>query len=81
MLIILDLFINDIGPSTIKGDADGNGKVNEDDYILLVKITILNSKITDVYMFDRCDLNYDGAVDAYDAVYLDLALKGLVAII
>ncbi len=80
-VIILDLFINDIGPSTIKGDADGNGKVNEEDYALLVKITTLNSKITDVYMFDRCDLNYDGAVDAYDAVYLDLALNGLVPII
>ena len=80
-VIILDLFINDIGPSTIKGDADGNGKVNEDDYILLVKIATLNSKITDVYMFDRCDLNYDGAVDGFDAMYLDLALNGLVAII
>ena len=80
-VIILDLFINDIGPSTIKGDADGNGKVNEDDYTLLVKITTLNTEITDVYMFDRCDLNYDGAVDSFDAVYLDLALNGLVAII
>ena len=80
-VIILDLFINDIGPSTIKGDADGNGKVNEEDYALLVKITTLNLKITDVYMFDRCDLNYDGAVDGFDAMYLDLALNGLVAII
>lgn len=80
-VIILDLFINNIGPSTIKGDVDGNGKVNEDDYALLLKITTLNVKITDVYMFDRCDLNYDGAVDTYDAVYLDLALNGLVAII
>ena len=80
-VIILDLFINDIGPSTIKGDADGNGEVNEEDYALLVKITTLNSKITDVYMFDRCDLNYDGAVDSFDAMYLDLALNGLVALI
>ena len=80
-VIILDLFINDIGPSTIKGDADGNGEVNEDDYTLLVEVVTLNIKITDVYMFDRCDLNYDGAVDAYDAVYLDLALNGLTAIV
>ena len=80
-VIILDLFINDIGPSTIKGDADGNGKVNEEDYALLVKIASATAEITDIYMFDRCDLNYDGAVDAYDAVYLDLALNGLVPII
>ena len=32
-------------------------------------------------MFDCCDLNYDGAVDSFDAMYLDLALNGLVAII
>lgn len=75
-VIILDLFINDIGPSTIKGDADGNGKVNEDDYKLLIEIVTLNTEITDVYMFDRCDLNYDGAVDSFDAIYLDLALSG-----
>ena len=79
-IVIFDLFFNNIGPSTIKGDADGNGKVNEEDYALLVKITTLNSKITDVYMFDRCDLNGDGAVDSLDALYLDLALNGLVAI-
>lgn len=79
-VIILDLFINDIGPSTIKGDTDGNGKVNEDDYTLLVEIVTLNTEITDVYMFDRCDLNYDGAVDSFDALYLDLALNGLTAI-
>lgn len=80
-VIILDLFINNIGPSTIKGDTDGNGKVNEDDYTLLIEIVTLNTEITDIYMFDRCDLNYDGAVDSFDAVYLDLALNGLVAII
>ena len=80
-VIILDLFLNDIGPSTIKGDADGNGVVDTDDYKLLVKITTLNSKITDVYMFNRCDLNYDGAVDSFDAIYLDLALNGLTAIV
>ena len=80
-VIILDLFINNIGPSTIKGDTDGNGKVNEDDYTLLIEIVTLNTEITDIYMFDRCDLNYDGAVDGFDAIYLDLALNGLVAII
>ncbi len=80
-VVILDLMLNNIGPSTIKGDADGNGKVNEDDYALLVKITTKAEKISDNYMFDRCDLNGDGAVDGFDAVYLDLALNGLVALI
>lgn len=80
-VIILDLLINNIGPSTIKGDADGNGKVNEEDYALLVRIATANERITDNYMFDRCDLNYDGAVDGLDALSLDLALQGLVAII
>ena len=79
-IVIFDLFFNNIGPSTIKGDADGNGQVNEADYALLVEISILNENITDNYMFDRCDLNGDGAVDSLDALYLDLALNGLVAI-
>lgn len=80
-VIILDLFINGIGPSTIKGDADGNGVVNVDDYNLLVKIASATAEITDIYMFQRCDLNNDGAVDSFDALHLDLALNGLVAIL
>lgn len=79
--IILDLFLKNIGPSTIKGDADGDGKVTEDDYDLLVKIASATAKITDNYMLHRCDLNGDGAVDGLDALYLDLALNGLTAII
>ncbi len=79
--IILDLFLKDIGPSTIKGDANGDGKVDEADYNLLLKISSGNEKIKDNYMFRRCDINEDGAVDAFDAMYLDLALNGLVALI
>ncbi len=80
-VVILDLILNDIGPSTIKGDADGNGEVNELDYELLVKISSSQAEITNNYMFHRCDINDDGAVDNFDAIYLDLALNGLVAII
>lgn len=79
--IILDLFLKEIGPSTLKGDANGDGKVDEADYELLVKISSGNEKIKNNFMFDRCDLNYDGAVDCFDAMYLDLALNGLVAIV
>ena len=79
--IILDLFLKDIGPSTIKGDANGDGKVDEADYDLLVKISSGNEKVKNNYMFRRCDINEDGAVDGFDAIYLDLALNGLVALI
>ncbi len=79
--IILDLFLKNIGPSTIKGDADGDGKVTEDDYDLLVKIASATAEVTDNYMLHRCDLNGDGAVDGFDALYLDLALNGLTAIV
>lgn len=79
--IILDLFLKEMGPSTLKGDANGDGKVDEADYELLVKISSSIEKIKDNFMFDRCDLNEDGAVDGFDAIYLDLALNGLVALI
>lgn len=79
--IILDLFLKEMGPSTLKGDANGDGKVNEADYELLVKISSSNEKIKDNFMFDRCDLNEDGAVDGFDAMYLDLALNRLVALV
>ncbi len=79
--IILDLFLKDIGPSTIKGDADGDGDVDKADYDLLVNIAFCNEKIKNNYMFERCDINEDGAVDGFDALYLDLALNGLVALI
>lgn len=79
--IILDLFLKEIGPSTIKGDANGDGKVDEADYELLVRISSGNEIIKNNFMFDRCDINEDGAVDGFDAMYLDLALNGLVALV
>lgn len=79
--IILDLFLNDMGPSTIKGDANGDGEINEADYELLVEISSCKAKITDNFMLNRCDMNDDGAVDGFDAIYLDLVINGLVALI
>lgn len=79
--IILDLFLKEMGPSTLKGDANGDGEINEADYELLVKISSGNEGIKNNFMFDRCDLNGDGAVDGFDAMYLDLALNGLIALI
>lgn len=79
--IILDLFLKGMPPSTLKGDANGDGKVDEADYDLLVKISSGNEIIKNNFMFDRCDINEDGAVDGFDAIYLDLALNGLVALV
>lgn len=79
--IILDLFIKEMGPSTLKGDANGDGKVDTADYELLVKISSANSTVSDNFMFERCDLNEDGAVDGFDAIYLDLILNGLAALV
>ena len=80
-VIILDLMLNDMPPSRLKGDVNGDNKVDIDDYDLLVNIVSTNEKITDNVMFQRADINEDGSVDAFDAVYLDLALNGIVALI
>lgn len=80
-VIILDLMLNDMPPSRLKGDVNGDGKVDTADYGLLVKIVSTNAKITDNVMFQRADINEDGAVDSFDAVNLDLALNGYVALI
>ena len=80
-VIILDLILNNMPPSRLKGDVNGDNKVDVADYDLLVKFVSTNEKITDNIMFQRADLNEDGAVDAYDASYLDLALNGLVPLI
>lgn len=79
-LLCFDLIRNNY-VSTIKGDADGDGDVDRDDYNLLVQISSSMTKVSDNFMFDRCDLNYDGAVDGFDAVYLDLALNNTIPLI
>lgn len=80
-LIILDLMLNDMPPSRLKGDADGDGDVDWLDYDLLCAISQTRAKVTDNVMFIRCDLNEDGAVDSFDAIYLDLALNNIVTLI
>lgn len=80
-VIILDLILNDMPPSRLKGDADGDGDVDWLDYDLLVAISQTRAKVTDNVMFIRCDLNEDGAVDSFDAIILDLALKNIVPLV
>ena len=80
-VIILDLLLNDMPPSRLKGDVNGDNKVDIEDYELLISIVSTSEKITDNVMFIRADINEDGAVDAFDAVYLDLALNGMVTLL
>ena len=72
--IVLDLMLHSMGPSEIKGDIDGDTKLTYDDYLLLVKIVNAGYRISDSFMLKRCDLTGDGAVDAFDAIALDLML-------
>ncbi len=80
-VIILDLMLNNMPPSRLKGDVNGDGKVDIADYDLLVKLVSTSAKITDKIMFSRADINEDGAVDGFDAINLDLALKGYLVLI
>lgn len=54
-------------PSVIKGDIDGNGTVDSDDAIYLLKHTLLPNKYPIV---GDGDVDGDGAVDSDDAIYL-----------
>ncbi|MGN0570436.1 MAG: leucine-rich repeat protein [Candidatus Fimenecus sp.] len=72
--ITLDLILHGMGPSTVLGDADGDGIVTCEDYLLIVDITNARAAVSDNIMLKRCDLNNDGAVDAFDAIALDLML-------
>ncbi len=76
--IVLDLILNEMEPSKIRGDINGDRVVDSADYDLLCQIASTTAKITDNYMLNRSDLNGDGAVDGLDAVELDLILKGYI---
>lgn len=76
-VVILDLYLKEIPPSTLKGDVNGDGVVDSADYDLLCLICSGKGKVKNNFMFKRSDLNEDGAVDGFDGVYLDLILNGL----
>lgn len=52
------------------GDVDGNGEVDADDRILMVKF-IMNEEEPDDAAWKRADLNNDGFIDAVDVVILN----------
>ena len=65
-----------LGKSVI-GDVDLDGDVDYDDYELLLLNIKCNKQLSDRQMINA-DINGDGAVDAIDALYLDLYLSGAV---
>lgn len=79
--IILDLINKGMPPTLEKGDVNGDGRIDLIDYDLLVSIVTIQGKVTDNIMFNRCDINEDGAIDAFDVIYLDLYLNNLMPII
>lgn len=77
--IMLDLRYNNMIDSRVRGDADGNGVLNKADYNFLVSVTTGEEPSTDI-VEQLCDLNDDGAIDAYDAIMLDLYLNCMMQI-
>lgn len=58
------------------GDVNDDGKVDKADYDLIIQVVTLSKTLT--YLEEIfADVNYDGAVDAFDAVCIDLMLKDM----
>lgn len=63
---------------TVVMDVNEDGKVDNGDYDMLVDTSITKTILTDSQTLSG-DINGDGAVDAFDAVYLDLYINGYVS--
>lgn len=73
--IYLQILIND-KTATVKGDVNGDGKINGDDYTFLSNVVKCSCNGIGENYLKRSDLNGDGAIDAFDVIYLDLYLNG-----
>ncbi len=63
----------------LTGDVDGNGKVDVDDYEMIVAVANVLLTLTDEQK-QAADINKDGAVDGFDAIYLDLYLNRMITL-
>lgn len=62
-----------------RGDVDKTNTVNSTDYTIVRDIAMHNrAEYTDTAQFAAADMNGDGVIDAFDAIYLDLYYRGLV---
>ncbi len=61
--------------STMAGDTDGDKTVTKDDYDRMLDLVYGKAGICDQFTFDRCDMDNDGSVDGFDAIYLNLILN------
>ncbi len=61
----------------VAGDVDGNGIRDFADYALVCSATKAGTVLDDEQI-RACDLNHDGVVDGFDAIYLDLILNGAI---
>ena len=59
------------------GDVNDDGLLNTDDYSMIKAYAMGDATFDDVQK-SAADLTHDGAVDAYDAICLDLYLNGLI---
>ena len=59
------------------GDVNEDGLLNTADYSMIKAYAMGNATFDDVQKI-AADLTHDGAVDAYDAICLDLYIKGLI---
>lgn len=62
-----------------RGDVDKTNSVNATDYAIVCDIAMhKRSSYTDKAQFAAADMNGDGVIDAFDAIYLDLYYNGIV---
>lgn len=78
-VIYVQILIND-KTAKIKGDINGDGVINQDDYTFLSNAVRCNCTAVGENFTTRADLNGDGVVDAFDVIYLDLYINGKVSL-
>lgn len=65
----------DLKPKALPGDVNGDGKLNQYDYILIKRIVMGTYKPT-ADELKRCDVNCDGKVDKYDYIAVKRMILG-----
>lgn len=76
-LLYFQILLND-KTAKMKGDINGDGKINRDDGEFLRKTAYGSVTGVGENFLIRSDLNGDGVVDGFDVIYLDLYLNGKV---